>query len=47
MMCSKNTYDSRENTPGKLSLDEIRILHREFSIEGRRILWQVLNEFKP
>ena len=45
--CSKNTYDSRENTPGKLSLDEIRVLHHEFNREGRKILWSALKEFSP
>ena len=45
--CSKNTYDSRENTPGKLNLDEIRVLHRRFNAEGRKVLWNTLKEFRP
>lgn len=45
--CSKNTYDSRENTPGRLNLNEIRVLHRTFNRDGRKILWSALKEFSP
>lgn len=47
LRCSKNTYDSREKTPGKLSIDEIRALHRTFNKDGRKILWSALKEFSP
>ncbi len=47
LRCSKNTYDSRENTPGKLNLDEIRVLHRTFNRDGRKVLWAALKEFSP
>ena len=45
--CSKNTYDSRENAPGRLSIDEVRALHQRFNKDGRKILWSALCEFKP
>ena len=47
LMCSKNTYDSREDNPGTLKIDEIRILYGLFDKEGRRIMWRTLSEFKP
>lgn len=45
--CSKNTYDSRENTPGRLCLDEIRMLHGRFDKKGREVMWSALAEFRP
>ena len=45
--CSRATYLSRENTPGRLSLDEVRVLHRKFNREGRKILWKALDDFRP
>lgn len=35
---SKNTYASRENNPGSLTLNEIRVLGRIFSPAGKKIL---------
>ena len=45
--CSKNTYDSRENAPGRLNLNEIRALHKTFNKDGKKILWSALCEFRP
>ena len=45
--CSKNTYDSRENAPGKLSLDEVRALYGRFDKAGKKVLWSALCEFRP
>ena len=47
MGCSKNTYDTRENAPGRLNLDEIRALHGRFNRDGRKVMWRALSEFKP
>ena len=47
LRCSRNTYISREKTPGCLSLDEIRVLRRTFNEDGRKILWSALKELSP
>ena len=47
LRCSRATYCSRENAPGNLSIDEIRLLRNEFNKEGRKVLWTALCEFKP
>lgn len=37
----------RENSPGKLTLNEIHALYVEFNNESRAILWRALSEFDP
>lgn len=47
MKCSRATYMSRENAPGKLNLDEIRCILGILTDRGKEIVWQALCEFKP
>lgn len=47
MGCSRATYLSRENNPGNLTLNEIRVLNRTFNSNARKILWGALCEFRP
>lgn len=47
MGCSRNTYLSRENNPGTLSLSELNSLHSVLNEEGRLILWGALRDFQP
>lgn len=46
MKCSRNTYLSRENNPGSLSISELNALHGVFNEEGRSILWAALQDFR-
>ena len=47
MGCSRTTYLSRENNPGNLTLNELRVLNRTFNKEARKIMWGALREFRP
>lgn len=46
MKCSRNTYLSRENNPGTLSIIELNALRGVFNEEGRLILWAALQDFR-
>ena len=43
--CSRNTFISRENNPGTLSLDEVFALYGVFNEAGREILRASINGF--
>lgn len=43
LSCSRNTFISRENNPGTLSLDEVFALNAIFNEEGRAILRTAIN----
>ena len=47
MGCSRATYLSRENNPGNLTLNEIRVLNNVFNAKSKKILWGALSEFRP
>lgn len=46
MKCSRNTYLSRENNPGTLSIIELNALHGVFNEKARLILWAALQDFR-
>lgn len=44
---SRATYLNREDNPGKFDVDELRALRGVYKQEGRELLWNALQEFKP
>ncbi len=44
---SSNSFRLKENNPGTLTLNEIRVLMKLFNDDAKQIAWSALLEFRP
>lgn len=44
---SANSFRLKEENPGTLTLNEIRVLMKLFNDDAKRIAWKAFLEFKP
>ena len=44
---SVNSFRSKEENPGTLTLNEIRVLMKLFNDDAKQIAWKAFLEFKP